>query len=586
MNPQEHAELSPDPACTSLSWAAALLEGLVGAGLRHMVISPGSRSTPLVLAAQRQRGLELIPVLDERSAAFFSLGLARSSRRPVGLACTSGSAPAHWLPAVVEAYSSAVPLVLLSADRPPGLRPWGANQTVDQTRLFGAFVLEFHDPGLPEDGPEAIKGMHALGARAAAVSSGRRPGPVHINLAFPEPLVPAADCSAAGGGGAEYAQPAPAPSRTSCPAVRAIPEELAATSADLLRGRGIIVCGPDAYPEAFAASLWHCADRLALPVLVDPLSGLRFGPAGRERVTRYDALLRNRAAARALRPDWVLRFGAAPVSKTLMEWLRGTPVLLADPRGQWRDPTQDARLHIDAEPARLCDWLAEWRPVAPDADWLDLWANAEARLLAVTDDYLWQAHWCEPQAIRTLVQRLPAGSALFVANSLPVRQLDAWSGARDAVLSVHGNRGASGIDGNVSTLAGLNAGGTPTLGLLGDLALFHDLGGLLLAKRLALPLIVVNNGGGRIFDYLPQHGLPGFEALWRTPVDLDMAALADLFGMRFWRSEDAGGFSRVLDEALAGTPPGLIELRVDADLSRRVHQDFWQLIGRQSLISS
>jgi 2-succinyl-5-enolpyruvyl-6-hydroxy-3-cyclohexene-1-carboxylate synthase len=365
-----------------------------------------------------------------------------------------------------------------------------------------------------------------------------------------------------------------------------MPAELAAAAEDLVRGRGVIVCGPDAYLEGFAESLWRCADRLALPVLADPLSSLRFGPAGRGRITYYDAFLRNQAAAQALRPDWVLRFGAAPVSKTLAEWLRGTPVILADPRGQWRDPTRDARLRIDAEPSQLCDWLAEGGAVAPNADWLDAWETAEARLLATVDDYLWQAHWCEPQAIRALIQRLPARNALFVGNSLPVRQLDAWSGARDTPLSVHGNRGASGIDGNVSTLAGLNAGGAPTLGLLGDLALFHDISGLLLAERLALPLIVVNNGGGRIFDYLPQHGLPGFEALWRTPVGLDMAALADLFGIRFWRAEDAGGFSAALDEALADTPPGLIELRVNADLSRRVHQDFWQLIRLQSVISS
>jgi 2-succinyl-5-enolpyruvyl-6-hydroxy-3-cyclohexene-1-carboxylate synthase len=193
-----NAPANADPACIGVRWASALIDGLVDAGLERLVLSPGSRSTPLVLAAQRHPALELIPVLDERSAAFFALGLARASRRPVGVICTSGSAPAHWLPAVVEANASAVPLVLMSADRPARLRPWGANQTVDQTRLFGAFVLEFHDPGEPDDDPDSLKAMHALGARAAMVSSGRRSGPVHVNLSFPEPLVPSRDCAGRG----------------------------------------------------------------------------------------------------------------------------------------------------------------------------------------------------------------------------------------------------------------------------------------------------------------------------------------------------------------------------------------------------
>jgi 2-succinyl-5-enolpyruvyl-6-hydroxy-3-cyclohexene-1-carboxylate synthase len=565
-----------DTACTGLRWALALLDGLVAGGTERLVLSPGSRSTPVVLAAQRRPGLESVPILDERSAAFFALGTARASGRPVALLCTSGSAAGHWLPAVIEADATGVPLVLLTADRPPTLRGWGANQTIDQTRLFGVFVRAFHDAGMPADDPAALKAVRALGARAAAVSSGRHAGPVHLNLPFPEPLVPAGECEAA----AVPTAPS-APSRWPRPEAGLPDSDLLS---GLLRGRGILVCGPGTDPGGLAGPLWRCADRLALPVLADPLSGLRFGPGGRGRVAGYDGLLRNPSAARALRPDWVIRLGAAPVSKTLLEWLTGTATVLVDPAGRWRDPTHDARIQIESDPLRFCEQIADGGLVRPDPAWLERWVCAEARTRGLADDYLAEAPWCEPHLIRTLLDRLPAGAALFSANSLPIRQLDAWSGTRDRPLAVHCNRGASGIDGNLSTLAGLNAGGLPTLGILGDLALFHDLSGLLLTERLRLPLVVVNNGGGRIFDYLPQHGLPGFEALWRTPVALDMGKLAELVGMPHRAVTNAEGFAEALEAGLDAARPPLIEVRIDAESSRTVHQGFWRRLALECLI--
>jgi 2-succinyl-5-enolpyruvyl-6-hydroxy-3-cyclohexene-1-carboxylate synthase len=268
----------------------------------------------------------------------------------------------------------------------------------------------------------------------------------------------------------------------------------------------------------------------------------------------------------------------------LTEWLRGVPSILADPGGQWRDPTQDARICSDADPRELLGWLASSGAVEPDTAWRDAWAAAEELVGRLAAGYLDRAGWCEPQAIRTLIGALPAGAGLFSGNSLPVRQLDTWSGTRGAPLAVHCNRGASGIEGNVSTLAGLNAGGQPTLGLIGDLALAHDLNGLLQAGWLSLPLIVINNGGGRIFDYLPQHGLPGFTALWRTPVDLDLTGVARLFRVPHRLAHDAEGFAAALEEALGASVPGMIELRVDAELSRRVHQGFWGLMREAALV--
>jgi 2-succinyl-5-enolpyruvyl-6-hydroxy-3-cyclohexene-1-carboxylate synthase len=565
-----------DIGCRNLRWALALLDGLHAGGLRTLVLSPGSRSTPVVLAAQRLEAagrMALEPILDERSAAFFALGLARGSGRPVAVLATSGSAPAHWHPAVLEADLTGVPLVLLSADRPPRLRGWGANQTADQNRLFGPAVREFHDPGLPVDAPAALKAVRALGLRAGQVTLGPRPGPVHLNLPFDEPLVPSGDCP-------DPALPSPPSMVTGAsaqPAVSGLDEPLESWP----RGRGLIVCGPMTASPALPEALWHCAQALTLPVLVDPLSGLRAGPAPASRITGYDTLLRNAAAAAALRPDWVLRIGRAPVSKTLGQWLAGIPTLLVDPAGGWSDPSHDLVRRITARPEALLDALAVAGLTQADPHWAGAWSGADAAVHALASEHLAGSPWCEGHLIRTMLARMNDGDALLCANSLPIRQLDCWSGPVAARVCIHGNRGASGIDGQLSTLAGLDHAGVPCWGLLGDLSFCHDLSGLLLAGGLRRPAIVVNNGGGRIFDYLPQHGRPGFERLWATPVAPDLAGLARAFGLAHRRVTDAAGLAQALDAMAAGNTggAGIVEAVIDADRSRSVHKDFWQRVA-------
>jgi len=574
-----------DTGCRNLRWALALLDGLAAAGVRTLVLSPGSRSTPVVLAAERLEAagmLELAPILDERSAAFFALGLARGSGRPVALLATSGSAPAHWYPAVIEADAAGLPLVLMSADRPPRLRGWGANQTIDQTRLFGPYVREFHDPGLPADDRSSLKAIRSLGLRAGSVSLGPVPGPVHLNLPFDEPLVPAGDC-------AEVEASMPSAARADAPdhhpISSGIGQSVPATIANWPRGRGLLVCGPGIMSARLNECIWRCASALALPVLADPLSGLRAGPAPDQRITGYDALLRNAAAADRLRPDWVLRIGRAPVSKTLGQWLTDLPTLLIDPGGGWSDPSHDVIERLIAEPTAVLDWLVEAGPIDPDQPWLDAWINGDRAVRTLADRHLAESDWCEGHLIRALLARMADGETLFCANSLPIRQLDTWSGAIEARVAIVGNRGTSGIDGQLSTLAGLNDSGRACWGLLGDLSFCHDLSGLLLANRLKRPVVVINNGGGRIFDYLPQRGLPGLERLWRTPVAPDLAALAQAFGLRHCRVEDTDGLARALDDARAiDGGAGMIEVMIDADASRTVHQAFWRKVADTQLL--
>ncbi len=566
-----------DHGCCNLRWSLALFDGLIAGGMRRLVLSPGSRSTPLVLAGQRQPVLELTPILDERSAAFFALGLAQASGRPVGLLCTSGSALAHWLPAVIEASESEIPLILLSADRPAELRGWGANQTIDQTRLFGGFVREFHDPGLAEDHPAALKMIRALGVRVAAVSQGRWPGPVHLNLPFREPLVPQPACLEA----TQHERSMVHDSLlTHSLGTRKAPLHAGERGwgegvEALMSGRGLICCGPGNWSPTFAESLWVCAERLAVPVLCDPLSGLRFGllttTSAKHRITRYDSLLRHPQTAAALKPDWVLRIGRAPVSKILLGWLADIPTILIHAGQGWSDPNYNVWFRINADPTSVCAWLADLDWIGSDTNWCAQWAMAEHQMEHLTADYLAQAPWCEAQLLVELLSRLPAEEGLLCANSMPIRQLDSWSGSRDASLRVFGNRGASGIDGQSSTLAGLNAGGIPTTGLLGDLSFLHDLSGLLLLRQLERPCIVLNNGGGRIFDYLPQHGLPGFAQFWRTPVELDLGDLLRPFGIAHRVVSDGAGFREALDST-----SGVIEVMLDGAISQKVHQTFWR----------
>ncbi|EGV19892.1 2-succinyl-5-enolpyruvyl-6-hydroxy-3-cyclohexene-1-carboxylic-acid synthase [Thiocapsa marina] len=594
---------TPDQGCRNLRWALALFDGLVHGGVRRVVLSPGSRSTPLVMAAQRQPLVELTPILDERSAAFFALGLAQASDRPVALVCTSGSALAHWFPAVIEASESGIPLILLSADRPPELRGWGANQTIDQTRLFGGFTREFHDPGPAEEGPAALKAMRALGLRAAIVSRGPRPGAVHLNLPFREPLVPGPACTAEplGALGAPDAGSHDRPGARSSATDRLDvfdtphwPQDLT----PLLGGRGIICCGPMRPSDASAEAIFACADLLDAPVLADPLSGLRFRPAQGARITRYDSALRNRETAVALRPDWVVRFGATPVSKTLSGWIQGIPSILVDTGERWTDPNHDVIARITADPMAFCR-LLQTRLDRDDSRaaqgaWIRRWADVEQSLDDLARAFLEQSPWCEGHLIADLLERLPEGDGLFCANSLPIRQLDTWSGQSEKPLRVFGHRGASGIDGQSSTLAGLNADRSePTrgvTGLLGDLSFIHDLGGLLLMEKLDRPCIVLNNGGGRIFDLLPQRGLEGFEPLWRTPPRVQPDALARAFGLAHRSVEDAAGFAQAWAEAMdaetRGEPAGLIEVRLDAEQSLATHRAFWNGVRELSIIES
>jgi 2-succinyl-5-enolpyruvyl-6-hydroxy-3-cyclohexene-1-carboxylate synthase len=561
----------------NLHWCFRLLDGLAMAGVRRLVLSPGSRSTPLVLAAEGHPQLRLHTLIDERSAGFFALGLSRFDATPAVLIATSGSAPAHWYPAVIEANQGQVPLILVSADRPPELHDWGANQSIDQTRLFGTQVRAFHDPGPARSDEDGLRFIHQLGRKAVRQSRWPRPGPVHINLPLREPLVPAT----------RVALPACAPPEPFPGLPRSVldPADLESLRATLSGGRGLIVCGPLGPDPELAPALAALSERLACPLLADPLSGLRCQGEMRS-LARYDAFLRHPRAAEALAPDWVLRIGAAPVSKTLLGFLEQQPQarqLLLAPGGDWPDPLQRSQV-INTDPARCCAAVARLQLDPAPGDWLSRWQALERLAEDACAPLVPNQAISEDAVIAELLHRLPANALLFSGNSLPIRQLDSWCAGRPEPLRILANRGASGIDGNVSTLLGLAAAGAePAVGLLGDLALLHDSNGLLAAPGLKAAIVVLNNGGGGIFGYLPQAGLRGFERHWLTPQGLDLAQLAALHRLGHTRVHRQDQFGPALSAALAAPGVSLIEVMLERVDSQARHEEYWRRVSASPL---
>ena len=560
----------------NLRWAQALCSGFAAAGVRDLILSPGSRSTPLAVAFLRQTAIRCHVVLDERCAAFFALGLAKATGRPAAVLCTSGSAPANWFPAVIEADQGATPLILLSADRPPEQQGWGANQTVDQQQMFGNHVRAFHDPGTPRE-DFSVAWLHHLAARAVAGSCWPLPGPVHLNLPFREPLLPAGDP-------ADWPVAAPALAPALAPP-RLLPDtqSIAAIARQISGRPGAIVCGGADYPPGFADAVSALAAQLDCPLLAEPLSNLRFGEHERSHLcVRYESFLRSPAFVTAQRPQWLLRFGAFPVTRTLQHWLAEATTaqhIVVTPDQRWPDPLHTTHALLQASPAEACAALRNALPLPAAPAWHAAFMRAESAAQTAAEACHDREHF-EGALIPALLERLSTGHRLFCGNSMTIRDLDTFSGSSSKALTLFANRGASGIDGNISTAAGIAVSG-PTVALLGDLTCAHDMGGLANLRGLDLVLIVINNGGGGIFEYLPQANLPEFERAWLTPSTIDFAHAAQAWGIAHQRVDTLAAFSAVLNAALLAGGPHFIEVTVDRAQSVAQHRAYWSNFSKE-----
>jgi 2-succinyl-5-enolpyruvyl-6-hydroxy-3-cyclohexene-1-carboxylate synthase len=581
-----------DTGRANLAHASALVDALAGQGVRHAVVCPGSRSTPVAVALAAHPDVRIWVHIDERSAGFFALGMARQLREPVGLLSTSGTAAANFLPAVAEASLSRVPLVVLTADRPPELREWGAAQTIDQIRLYGSHAKWFADLPVPVDDAGLIRSTRAAASRAAQTAGSAPAGPVHLNLPFREPLLPV-DLAAP-----LRLEPQFAAGRSVGRGIARRPSRLISSEpvvgeiADVIRDapQGIVVCGPGESPELPGAAAAF-AEASGYPLLADPLSGLRFGPHDRSRVIdAYDPFLRDREIADRLMPEVVIRIGAPPTSKPLQQFLASCPDAeqIAIDAGSPRDPGHLAARYVrgdEAETLRALAVAVGARGSTPDRGWLERWRGVDR----VTRDAIAQSlaecdELSEGGVAADVAALLPDGATLIAGNSMPIRDVDAFVRGDERTIRLLGNRGANGIDGMTSTALGAAAVADPVVLLVGDLSFLHDVGGLIAARLfdLSATIVVVNNDGGGIFSFLPQAQQidpDTFEKLFGTPTGFDVGGAARLFGASHARPVSRCAFRRDLGRALA--EPGLSVVEVVTDRARNVaeHRAIWGAVA-------
>ncbi|NDJ61927.1 MAG: 2-succinyl-5-enolpyruvyl-6-hydroxy-3-cyclohexene-1-carboxylic-acid synthase [Chloroflexi bacterium] len=556
-------------------WGHIFVDELARSGLRAVCIAPGSRSTPLTMAFAEHPAIEVYSHIDERSAAFFALGLAQASEQPVAVLCSSGTATANFFPAVIEAKYAQVPLIVLTADRPHELRDSGANQTVDQVKLYGDQVLWAVDVALPESDPPAVavRNLRTLACRALDRANGLPRGPVHLNFPFRKPLEP----TAVPGDITTHEDAAPRsndhPFTTFVRGTITPTDAQIAALADQIGGaqRGLVICGPRCPSGDFPAAVERLADAAGFPLLADPLSGVRYH--AENALGGYDTFLR--AASEWESPDVVVHFGAMPTSQTLIDYLnRVSPEkrIKISTDGVWADADHRIDTFVWADPAIAASQLAGRLGERPRPQHDDAWAARfttaeticwETLGAAVGEDYF------DGTILSDVVDLLPEGALLYIASSLPVRHLDQFGRPNRKRLRVLGNRGASGIDGTVSSALGAAASTDAPLVLVsGDLAFYHDLNGLLAVKRCGVnaTMIVINNDGGGIFRRLPVAEFdPPFTDLFLTPHGLNFEQAAQMYGIDYVRADERPLFRRNLLTALTSERAAIIEVVTDVE---------------------
>ena len=572
-------------------YIASLVDELYQLGVRQAVFSPGSRSTTLAMLFQSHGGFHTYMNIDERSAGFMALGIAKAQGEPAVLVCTSGSALTHYGPAVVEAKHSGVPMIILSADRPYTLQQVGAPQTIDQQKYFGTAVNYYEELSVPSES-HYYTYPRQVARRAYLKAHDHKLGPVHINVPLFEPLVPNRE--------EEYFKQG-----RSAKSFRLVKHQEIASLASLLDGKRVLILGGPTVTNPKAVV--DFADRIGAVVIGDPLSNLR----QYEGVSStYDAFLAHHERWEELRPDVVIQLGQIPVSKRIQQWmetLTDIDYITVSPNADVVNPSLTTTIHVmasvdvfvtevyrglslqqgldtiiyeiseqkdncihrDLDTNSVCSGQ-----LAADSSYVQMWQQIESNSREQLDKVQEEPNLFEGRTIHMLQQMMPDEGQLLVANSMSIRDMDYfWATGRSQAM-VYGNRGTNGIDGTVSTALGLSTNGKATVMLTGDLSFFHDMNGLAIGKTHGMNLTIVlhNNDGGGIFQYLPQKGTDDFDYLFNTPQGIDYSGLATMYGLDYVKVTTNAELEQAMQHYIGTEGIHLIEVPTSKEISRELHK--------------
>ena len=569
-------------------YIAALVDEFYQLGVRHAVFSPGSRSTTMAMLFKEHEGFETYMNIDERSASFMALGIAKAHKEPTVLVCTSGSAVAHYLPAILEAQYSGIPLIVLSADRPHTLLHVGAPQTIDQHKIFGTAVNYFEELAVPQES-HYYTYPRQVARKSYMKAMDTKKGPVHINVPLFEPLVPELDNKHFEAGRSPFNVVKPNYSsvfgfdnRNNLTYINNVIDVAHNNDStkeinNLLERyeRILILAGPQIDIDE-ANTIRFFGEALQAPILADPLSNVRGCDTSKVVISTYDALLAGQSLWHELKPDCVIQFGQIVVSKRVQQMIASwtdVEYIEVNPTMDSMNPTGKTTMHVQAS----IDVFTHVYGKNNNSDkYLKLWKRLEQEGKKQLSTAIDEPHCFEGRTIRELQKQIPEDGQIFVANSMTIRDFDYFwfSGESKAVL--YGNRGVNGIDGTISTALGLAANGRPTYLVTGDLSLFHDLNGLAIAKthNLNLTIILHNNDGGGIFEYLPQKGTKHFDYLFSTSQGLDYSGAAKLYGCSYIKISSPDELSSVLAKIGRESGVHIIEIPTNREYSRELHKKY------------
>lgn len=577
----------------NIFWVETFANTLQQLGVKYVCISPGSRNTPLTIGFVNCKGLKKIAIIDERAAGFTALGLAKESGTPVVLICTSGTATAEFYPAVIEAYQQRIPLIVCTADRPPELQNVGANQSINQKNIYRNQIRYFMDVGIPSILTDKLKQLREIAAKAFNFAMHDARGPVHINFPFRKPFEPNAITDEINSDFRNHISEkitlphAPFDSKKLVSSNKFFEVKIRLEECT----RGLIIVGPENYNPLFAKRVTEVSAKFNLPILADGASQLRFGVHTKKNIiVNFDSMLRSKKFADKFTPDFILQFGRTVTSKGLEEFLDTSFAarFLVNEFGDWFDPSNKAKFSVKCKAYLFCELLTKHLKVETDVNrerknFLDTITKVDAKIESIKSKLIYKSNSINETKIPfEIVNEIPNGVNLFISNSLPVRDFDNFVQVTKKNIRIYNNRGASGIDGIISTAAGIEAASKQKTYLMtGDLAFYYDLNSLLNLQKLKskMKIILINNNGGGIFQLLPiSEHKKYFEEFFKTPHNLNFEALVNAFGLRYDLAKNWKHFASLL--RIKTLEPHIIELKTSSEESVKTRRDYWSAVDK------